>query len=65
MSVRTETPIQRGLRKQVALAARALSLGGHDDFNQGQVSARAPRADTFAIKAATQGFDECTPDDVV
>ncbi|MET9628339.1 class II aldolase/adducin family protein [Lentzea sp. NPDC006480] len=60
-----ETPLRKGLRTQVALAARALSLGGHDDFNQGQVSARAPGSDQFAIKAALQGFDECTPDDVV
>jgi L-fuculose-phosphate aldolase len=60
-----ETPAQSRLRSLIALAARSLSLGGHDDFNQGQVSARMPGSATFAIKAAVRGFDECTPDDVV
>lgn len=59
------TPAQRALVAQLAIAARSLSLGGHDDFNQGQVSARAPGADVFQIKAATLGFDECTPDDIL
>jgi L-fuculose-phosphate aldolase len=42
-----------------------LSLDGHDDFNQGQISARTPGADTFIIKNALVGFDESTPDAVV
>ncbi len=62
---RKPTPMERCLRIQLAVAARSLSLGGHDDFNQGQVSARIPGAPVFTIKAALQGFDECTPEDVV
>ncbi|HTI24016.1 MAG TPA: class II aldolase/adducin family protein [Kutzneria sp.] len=42
-----------------------LSLDGHDDFNQGQISARLPGTDTFLIKNALCGFDEATPDQVV
>lgn len=53
------------LRVMVALAARSLSIGGHDDFNQGQVSARLPRSERFEIKSATTGFEECEPDHVV
>jgi L-fuculose-phosphate aldolase len=58
-------PRERRLRHQVALAARSLSLGGHDDFNQGQVSARLPGSDRMLIKAAVKGFDECVPEDVI
>jgi L-fuculose-phosphate aldolase len=61
----TLPPIAQRLRIQVAIAARSLSLGGHDDFNQGQVSARIPGADYFLIKSAVTGFDECTPEDVI
>lgn len=50
---------------QLALGARMLSLDGHDDFNQGQISARMPGRDTFFIKNALCGFDEATPQDVV
>ena len=50
---------------QIAIGARMLSLDGHDDFNQGQISARMPGADTFWIKNALCGFDEATPDQVV
>ncbi|MGC5361135.1 class II aldolase/adducin family protein [Streptomyces sp. DT24] len=53
------------LATQIALGARMLSLDGHDDFNQGQISARMPRADTFYIKNARCGFDEATPGQVV
>ncbi|QMU74088.1 class II aldolase/adducin family protein [Streptacidiphilus sp. P02-A3a] len=42
-----------------------LSLDGHDDFNQGQISARMPGSATFYIKNALCGFDEATPDQVV
>jgi L-fuculose-phosphate aldolase len=58
-------PAERKLTTLVALGARSLSLGGHDDFNQGQVSARLPNRDRFLIKAALCGFDECGPGDVV
>lgn len=58
-------PALRRLITQLAQGARMLSLDGHDDFNQGQISARLPGADTFAIKNALVGFDEATPDEVV
>ncbi|MFE4053311.1 class II aldolase/adducin family protein [Streptomyces sp. YIM B13518] len=58
-------PVVRKLRVQVALASRSLSIGGHDDFNQGQVSARIPGADFMLIKGALKGFDECIPEDVI
>ncbi|MEV7966480.1 class II aldolase/adducin family protein [Sphaerisporangium sp. NPDC088356] len=53
------------LSVQVALGARMLSLDGHDDFNQGQISARLPGSETFFIKNALCGFDEATPHQVV
>jgi L-fuculose-phosphate aldolase len=59
------TAAQRNLVTQIAVAARSLSRGGHDDFNQGQVSARMPGSDAFFIKNAMTGFDECTPEDVL
>ncbi|MGW6539145.1 class II aldolase/adducin family protein [Streptomyces sp. NPDC055051] len=55
----------RRLANQLALGGRMLSLDGHDDFNQGQISARIPGADTFLIKNALCGFDEVTPEDTV
>jgi len=61
----TRSPAERRLINQVAIGSRSLSLGGHDDFNQGQVSARLPGAQDFFIKAAVIGFDECTPPDVL
>ncbi|MFJ8581029.1 class II aldolase/adducin family protein [Micromonospora sp. NPDC093277] len=59
------SPAAERLRVQIAIAARSLSIGGHDDFNQGQVSARIPGADVMLIKGALTGFDECRPDDVL
>lgn len=53
------------LLTQIALGARMLSLDGHDDFNQGQISARTPGSDTFFIKNALCGFDEATPEQIV
>ena len=53
------------LTTNLALAARILSAAGHDDFNQGQVSARLPGRTQFLIKSAQRGFSEATPDDVV
>jgi L-fuculose-phosphate aldolase len=58
-------PAERKLTALIAFAARSLSLDGHDDFNQGQVSARLPNRDRFLIKAALCGFDECGPENVV
>jgi L-fuculose-phosphate aldolase len=52
------------LATQIAYAARMLSLDGHDDFNQGQVSARMPGSDAFFIKDALCGFNEATPSHV-
>jgi L-fuculose-phosphate aldolase len=49
------------LAVQAAIGSRALSLGGHDDFNQGQISWRRPGSEKFWIKAALTGFDEATP----
>ncbi|MYV49608.1 class II aldolase/adducin family protein [Streptomyces sp. SID2888] len=53
------------LARQIAVGARMLSLDGHDDFNQGQISARLPGSDTFFIKNALCGFDEAAPDRIV
>lgn len=53
------------LRKQMALGARVLSVNGHDDFNQGQISARIPESDYFLIKGAVVGFEQCTPESMV
>ena len=63
--VRPRIPAAQRLVAQVALGARMLSLDGHDDFNQGQISARLPGRDTFFIKNALCGFDEACPADVV
>jgi L-fuculose-phosphate aldolase len=53
------------LATQLAQGARMLSLDGHDDFNQGQISARIPGSRQFLIKDARSGFDEATPETVV
>ncbi|MER5258577.1 MULTISPECIES: class II aldolase/adducin family protein [unclassified Streptomyces] len=62
---RTLPRVPARLAGQIAAGARMLSLDGHDDFNQGQISARMPNSDTFFIKNALCGFDEATPDQVV
>ncbi|GLZ29306.1 hypothetical protein Lesp02_14960 [Lentzea sp. NBRC 105346] len=59
------TTVPARLAAQLAFGARMLSLDGHDDFNQGQISARMPGSDTFFIKNALCGFDEATPEQVV
>lgn len=59
------TVAEKRLVHQVALGARMLSLDGHDDFNQGQISARLPGRDEFFIKGALCGFDEATPQDIL
>jgi L-fuculose-phosphate aldolase len=53
------------LAVNLALASRMLSNGGHDDLNQGQVSARLPGIDLFLIKSATRGFNEARPEDMI
>ncbi|HNP58496.1 MAG TPA: class II aldolase/adducin family protein [Gordonia sp. (in: high G+C Gram-positive bacteria)] len=53
------------LARQGAIGARALSTGGHDDFNQGQISCRRPGSDHFIIKGALVGFDEAVLGDFV
>ena len=59
------SPAEHRLVDQIAVGSRSLSLGGHDDFNQGQISARLPGSQDFFIKAAVVGFDECSPGDVL
>ncbi|PYQ20194.1 MAG: class II aldolase family protein [Acidobacteria bacterium] len=49
------------LAANLALASRMLSMDGHDDLNQGQVSARLPGQDRFLIKGALVGFNEAMP----
>ncbi|MBW4704208.1 MULTISPECIES: class II aldolase/adducin family protein [unclassified Micromonospora] len=61
----TPRPVPAHLSRQIAYGARMLSLDGHDDFNQGQISARRPGSDVFFIKNALCGFDEATPSQVV
>ncbi|WP_159944664.1 MULTISPECIES: class II aldolase/adducin family protein [unclassified Nocardiopsis] len=56
---------QKKTAATLAAAARSLSLGGHDDFNQGQVSLRLPGRAHMFIKGAMKGFDECVPTDIV
>lgn len=58
-------PGERTLARNLALASRILSAGGHDDLNQGQVSARLPGREDFLIKAAVVGFNEARPEDMV
>ncbi len=53
------------LIERLAIASRILSAEGHDDFNQGQVSARMPRQEHFFIKRAVAGFSEAVPADMV
>jgi len=54
------------LAAQLATGGRVLSAEGHDDMNQGQISARAPgNPDSFLIKQVLAGFDEVTPDEFV
>jgi len=52
-------------RKLLAVGCRILSLHGHDDFNQGQISARRHDSPDFLIKVAQRGFDDACPDDMV
>ncbi|MDG4794545.1 class II aldolase/adducin family protein [Micromonospora sp. WMMD1082] len=56
---------ERRLTVALAYASRMLSDTGHDDFNQGQVSARMPGSQRFLIKGALCGFNEAEPKDMV
>jgi L-fuculose-phosphate aldolase len=63
-----ETPptnAEARLAVNLALASRMLSRDGHDDLNQGQVSARLPGSARFLIKNALCGFNEARPGDMV
>jgi L-fuculose-phosphate aldolase len=53
------------LRRQLTVACRILSMNGHDDFNQGQVSARLRGAASFHIKNAVCGFNDAGPEEMV
>jgi L-fuculose-phosphate aldolase len=54
------------LATAIALGGRILHMDGHDDINQGQVSARMPgNTDDFLIKQVLSGFDEVTPREIV
>jgi L-fuculose-phosphate aldolase len=59
------TPAEAKLAINLAFASRMLSCDGHDDLNQGQVSARLPGQDHFLIKSALVGFNEAVPADMV
>ena len=59
------TRAEQKLAVRLAYASRILSKNGHDDFNQGQVSARLPNSNHFLIKQAMRGFNEAKPDDNV
>ena len=53
------------LRSEVALGCRILGLEDQGDFVWGHVSARDPGGRGVWMKAATLGFDEIRPDDVI
>ena len=59
------SPAEARLAANLAFASRMLSLDGHDDLNQGQVSARLPRAERVLIKQALRGFNEAGPEDMI
>lgn len=59
------TNAEERLAINLAFASRMLSNGGHDDMNQGQVSARTPQSGRFLIKSATRGFNEAIPGDMI
>ena len=53
------------LRRMLEQACKILATYGHDDMNQGQVSARVPGDDRFLIKAAMVSFRSASSDDMV
>lgn len=62
---RVFTNAEARLAVNLAFASRMLSKDGHDDLNQGQVSARLPGGSEFLIKSALRGFNEATPEDMI
>lgn len=62
---RAYTTAEARLAANLAFASRMLSNGGHDDLNQGQVSARLPQTAEFLIKSAMCGFNEAVPGDMI
>jgi len=59
------TKAEQKLAVSLAYASRILSKDGHDDLNQGQVSARLPGSNHFLIKQAMCGFNEAKPCDMI
>jgi L-ribulose-5-phosphate 4-epimerase len=53
------------LRELVALGCRILGANGHDDYVWGHVSARDPDGRGVWMKAASFGFDEITPEQII
>jgi len=54
------------LQRQLAIASRYLSLEGHDDFNQGQISGRIKGDSSHIyIKKAVCGFGYAEPGDII
>jgi len=53
------------LRRMLVQACKILASYGHDDMNQGQVSARVPGDDHFQIKAAMVSFRSASAGDMV
>lgn len=53
------------LRRMLGQACEVLASYGHDDMNQGQVSARVPGEARFLIKGAMVSFRSATADDMV
>jgi L-fuculose-phosphate aldolase len=61
----TRDPSLLPLLRQLVTGCRILSHHGHDDFNQGQFSARQRQASSFHIKSAFKGFDDAGLHDMV
>ncbi len=53
------------LADMLVKAAAILARHGHDDLNQGQVSARSPDGKWILIKHAERAFAECTRNDII
>jgi len=60
-----DNPATKTLKKNIALGGRLLSEHHHNDFNQGQISARLGSAEEFHIKQAIPGFSGLNPDDIL
>ena len=60
-----DSPATNLLKKNLALGGRLLSENHHNDFNQGQISARLGESTEFYIKQATSGFSGLNPMDIL